>query len=241
MPYIVITDFFNFFRFTIFLHAQITFFIYREPVLCYNKLVKHPLYPDIYFISRYSASLFQYKKGRKYHMKKRNITISSSLSSPDFLSSATGPITIRLTNDYLFRALLQHSNKALIGLICALLHLKPEQIQSAVITNPIELGSAIDEKTFILDVKVILNNSIIINLEMQVINEYNWPERSLSYLCRAFNNLNPGEDYHKVKPVVQIGLLDFTLFPEYPEFYATYQFLNIKTTGFIVTNCAFLW
>ena len=149
-------------------------------------------------------------------MKKHNITISSSLSSPDFLSSATGPITIRLTNDYLFRALLQHNNKALIGLICALLHLKPEQIQSAVITNPIELGSAIDGKTFILDVKVILNNSIIINLEMQVINEYNWPERSLSYLCRAFNNLNPGEDYHKVKPVVQIGLLDFALFPEYP-------------------------
>ena len=155
-------------------------------------------------------------------------TISSSLSSPDFLSSATGPIAIRMTNDYLFRALLQRNNKALRGLTCALLHLKPEQIQSAVITNPIELGSAIDEKTFILDIKVILNDSIIINLEMQVINEYNWQERSLSYLCRAFNNLNPGEDYHKVKPVIQIGLLDFTLFPKHPEFYATYKFLNIK-------------
>ena len=161
-------------------------------------------------------------------MEKHNTTISNPLTAPDFLNSATGPIAIRMTNDYLFRALLQRNNKVLRGLICALLHLKPEQVQSAVITNPIELGSAIDEKTFILDVKVILNNNIIINLEMQVINEYNWPERSLSYLCRAFNNLNPGEDYHKVKSVVQIGLLDFSLFPKHPEFYATYQFLNIK-------------
>ena len=135
---------------------------------------------------------------------------------------------IRLTNDYLFRALLQRSNKALKGLIGSLLHLDPEQIQSAVITNPIELGNATDEKTFILDVKVILNDNVIINLEMQVINEYNWPECSLTYLCRAFDSLNPGEDYQKVKSVVQIGLLDFTLFPQYPEFYATYQFLNVK-------------
>lgn len=149
-------------------------------------------------------------------------------SASDILRSATGPIAIRLTNDYLFRALLQRSNKTLRGLIGALLHLEPEQIQSAVITNPIELGAYIDEKTFLLDVKVILNNNIVINLEMQVVNEHNWPERSLSYVCRAFDNLNSGEAYHQVKPVIHIGLLDFTLFPEHPEFYATYQLLNIK-------------
>jgi chromosome segregation ATPase len=31
-----------------------------------------------------------------------------------------------------------------------------------------------------------------------------------------------------VRPAIQIGILDFTLFPEYPEFYATYKFLNVK-------------
>ncbi len=162
------------------------------------------------------------------NLKKNTATVSTPLSAPDFLKSASGPVAIPMTNDYLFRALLQRNNKVLRGLICSLLHLKPEQIKSAVITNPIELGMAIDEKTFILDVKVILNDNIIINLEMQVINEYNWPERSLSYLCRAFSSLNTGKDYHEVKSVIQIGLLDFTLFPQHPEFYATYQFLNIK-------------
>lgn len=145
-----------------------------------------------------------------------------------FLSSATGPLTIPMTNDYLFRALLQQNNNVLKSLICALLHLTCEEVISVEITNPIELGTAIDNKTFLLDIKVLLNNYVIINLEMQVINEHDWPERSLNYLCRSFDNLHKGEDYSEVRPVIQIAFLDFTLFPENPEFYATYQLLNIK-------------
>ncbi len=57
----------------------------------------------------------------------------------------------------------------------------------------------------------------------------NWPERSLLYLCRAFDNLNRGDGYFNVKPAIQIGLLDFTLFKEEPEFYATYRIMNEKT------------
>lgn len=63
---------------------------------------------------------------------------------------------------------------------------------------------------------------------MQVINEHNWPERSLTYLCRSFDNLSAGEAYINVKSVIQIGLLNFTLFPDHPEFYATYKFSNVK-------------
>lgn len=63
---------------------------------------------------------------------------------------------------------------------------------------------------------------------MQVINEHNWPERSLSYLCRSFDNIKAGDEYSSVKPAIQISILDFTLFPAYPEFYSTYQFLNVK-------------
>lgn len=142
--------------------------------------------------------------------------------------SATGPLLIPMTNDYLFRALLQRNNQVLKALICSLLHLPIEQVRSVAIINPILLGESIDEKTFFLDVFVVLNNHTRINLELQVINEHNWPERSLSYLCRTFDNLNSGESYSVVKPAIQIGLLDFTLFPEHPEFYSTYQFLNIK-------------
>nr|WP_296461801.1 PD-(D/E)XK nuclease family transposase [uncultured Acetatifactor sp.] len=165
----------------------------------------------------------------------------SPAQRPDYLGMAKGPVVIRLTNDYLFHVLLQYDNEALKGFICALLRLKAGQVKSVVVINPIELGASIEAKDFILDIKVLLNDRAIINLELQVINQHNWPERSLSYLCRAFDNLNPGEGYQMVKPVIHIGLLDFTLFPQLPEFYATYQLLNIKITCCIVTNCSFLW
>ena len=143
-------------------------------------------------------------------------------------TNLTGPLTIPMTNDYLFRALLQQNNKVLKGLISSLLHLTLEEIASVEITNPIELGKSINAKDFFLDIKILLNSDTVINLEMQVINEHNWPERSLSYLCRSFDGLNRGDNYLEVKPVIQISLLDFTLFPEHPEFYATYQLLNVK-------------
>ena len=141
---------------------------------------------------------------------------------------ASGPIPIRMTNDYLFRALLQRNQNVLKALICSLLHLNSNDVHSVTILNPIELGETIDDKNFILDIKIELNQNTIINLEMQVINERNWPERSLSYLCRTFDNLNHGDDYEDIRPAIQIGFLDFTLFEDSPEFYATYQLLNIK-------------
>ena len=159
-----------------------------------------------------------------------NQILSSPISQvhPDDLENASGPVTIRMSNDYLFRALLQTDIIALRGLICALLHLKWKQITSLSISNPIELGTAISDKDFILDIKILLNQTTLINLELQVINEHDWQERSLSYLCRAFDNLNKGDQYRMVKPAIHIGLLDFPLFPQLPEFYATYQMMNIK-------------
>ena len=83
-------------------------------------------------------------------------------------------------------------------------------------------------KEFILDIEVMMNDDTLLNLEMQVANEHNWPERSLSYLCRSFDQLYSGQEYADVLPVIHIGFLDFTLHPEEPEFYATYKMLNVK-------------
>ena len=141
----------------------------------------------------------------------------------------SGPIGIPLTNDYLFRALLQRNNQVLKSLLCSLLHLNISDVHSVTITNPIELGKTITDKEFILDIRIELNRNTVINLEMQVANEGNWPERSLCYLCRAFDNLNSGDDYTAVKPAIHIGILDFTLFEDSPEFYATYRIMNEKT------------
>ncbi len=157
-----------------------------------------------------------------------SFNVTDNQTQKEFHFPEAGPVAIPMTNDYLFRALLQRNNNVLKGLISALLHLDPADISSVVITNPIELGRTIDEKYFILDIKLVMNGYTIINLEMQVINGHDWPDRSLNYLCRCFDQLSEGDPYSAAKPVIQIGLLNFTLFPEHPEFYATYQFLNVK-------------
>ncbi len=143
--------------------------------------------------------------------------------------NATGVILYGMTNDYMFRVVLQKNKKVLKGLICAVLHLRPEDVISVEITNPIEPGDDIDDKTFILDINVILNNNTFINLEMQMANEHNWTERSLSYLCRTFDQLYQGEDYAIAKPAIHIGFLNFQPFPDYPEFYAHFKLMNEKT------------
>lgn len=153
------------------------------------------------------------------------MTLHTNLS----FEAATGSIDYPFTNDYMFRAILQKDKQVLKALIAALLHLEKESIHDVVITNPIELGAAISDKDFILDIRINLNNEQLIDLEMQMSNEYNWPERSISYAARSFDQLNSGEEYKEVLPVHSIGFLNFTLFEDQPEFFATYELQNKKT------------
>ena len=127
----------------------------------------------------------------------------------------------------MFRAVLQKNAKVLAGLVGALLHLDPETLDVE-IANPIILGESIDDKTFVLDVEVTVNKKTHLDLEMQVINYGNWKERALSYLCRSFDSLTRGSNYIDLAPAVHIGFIDFSLFGDAPEFYATYKMKNIK-------------
>lgn len=48
------------------------------------------------------------------------------------------------------------------------------------------------------------------------------------YLCRSYDQLEHGQDYAEARPVIHIGFLNYTLFNEYPEFYASYKLINVK-------------
>ncbi len=165
----------------------------------------------------------------------RNISVSDTsvpdnpaLGTPDSFLNATGPVRFNMTNDYMFRAVLQTNNRVLRGLVCSLLRLSEEELISAEITNPILLGDSLDDKEFRLDIYVLLNNHTILNLEMQVLDRADWPDRSLLYLCRSFDQLEHGQKYREVRPVIHISFLDYTLFKDSPEFYATYKLINVK-------------
>lgn len=141
---------------------------------------------------------------------------------------ANEPIGYTLKNNYLFIALMNDSEYALKKLVCSLLGYPQSDIKKLTIRNPIQVGKAIERKGFVLDVALLLNDDTYINIELQLIDYGNWPERSVGYLCRSYDNLNRGDDYIDTKPAIHIGILDFTLFEEYPEFFASYRLLNVK-------------
>ena len=146
---------------------------------------------------------------------------------PASFRDATGPIDITLRNDMLFHLVMQRSNKALKGLVCALKGLNPSTVKEVLLTNPINY-SEYANKEIILDVKVILEKNEIIDIELQLYKDFYWEGRSLLYLCRSFDNLHVGEKYHLLKPTTLIVITDIDQFPDYPEFYSHYSFLNIK-------------
>ena len=82
--------------------------------------------------------------------------------------------------------------------------------------NPIILGETIDEKTCVLDLHIRLNNDEFINIEMQVTDWGDWPERSITYLCRSFDQLHRSESYADIHTTIHIGIVDFN-FNKYNE------------------------
>ncbi len=136
------------------------------------------------------------------------------------LEEATGEIKYNMTNDYMFRALFQQNTVALKGLLSSLLHMPPEDILSVEIMNPIVIGETINDKEFRLDIKAVLNHYQQINLEMQVVNRHDWPERSIGYLSRMYNSLQKEDQYINVKPAIHVGILNFSPFEGEPIFYS---------------------
>lgn len=170
-------------------------------------------------------------------MLKNNSPIGEPAApSPDAPVSEITPLRYGMTNDYMFRAVFQKSNRSLRHLLSALLDIPYEEILSCEITNPIILGEAIDEKTCILDIRVLLNQSRLINLEMQVGNLNHWPNRSLFYLSRLFCNIGHGENYGQIKPSVHIGILTQNPFPEVRELYSEYLMMNPKNQHIFSSN-----
>jgi predicted transposase/invertase (TIGR01784 family) len=155
--------------------------------------------------------------------------ISNIKSSSDMhyqYMNATGELKYNMTNDYMFRMVLQRDKNTLINLISSVLDLPLSVIEDVKIENSVEPGKAISDKEYQLDILVLLNGNTYINLEMQVVNYDNWTNRSLAYLCRRFDNAARGKDYNTIKPVYHVSFLDFTLFEDHPEFFAKYQVRN---------------
>ncbi len=144
------------------------------------------------------------------------------------LSELHGKLPYKLTNDYLFRAVFQTNKKVLKELLAAVLHLDSAEIRELDILNPILLGEAMNEKTCILDLFLLMNDHTRINIEMQVASTDYYMDRVLLYACRAYDNLERGENYQELKPVIHISLLADTPRTGEKKFYSENRVRDIR-------------
>ena len=90
----------------------------------------------------------------------------------------------------------------------------------------IDLSMLIDEKISILDIYVTTDIGTHINIEMQMINEYNMIKRTLYYWSKMFlRQLVKGEDYSKLEKTITINLIDFNI----DNVHNYYHLINDKT------------
>ena len=148
------------------------------------------------------------------------------LPAPVGFEDATGPLPHRMTNDAMFHIVFEACPGALKAFVGALLHLRPGEITSIEVTNPVEYGISAYSKNYVLDLKIILNGSTILDIELQVESLGFWKERSLAYLCRIFDDLNRGDEYIDIRPAIQVGILDFHLAPGDTKFYSNYYMMD---------------
>ena len=87
----------------------------------------------------------------------------------------------------------------------------------------------IDDKYSRLDVKATTNNNEIINIEIQLKNEYNMIQRSLYYLSKMYEEqLGEGEDYSKLNRTVCINILNFK-YLKTEKFHSAYRLKELES------------
>ena len=117
-----------------------------------------------------------------------------------------------LTSDYVFKRIFcQEENKeALKDLLQSILNIKINDVQ---INNPEIPKNFYDSKYGVLDLKVTLDNSVIVNVEMQLQNQHNIEPRSTYYMASTYaGQLGEGEPYTNCKKVIVIDILDFNYY-----------------------------
>ena len=124
---------------------------------------------------------------------------------------------LNLTNDFVFKKVFgKKGNESILkDLLEAILKIKIKKIE---LQAEVELErELIDDKTGVLDVEATIDDNTIIDVEMQMRNQYNMKERSLFYWARLYyTGLKKKEEYKENKRVITINIVNFDMFKEGP-------------------------
>ena len=117
-----------------------------------------------------------------------------------------------LTSDYVFKRIFgQEENKgALKDFLESILDVKIKKIE---IKNPEIPKNYYDSKFGVLDLKVVLNDEMVVDVEMQMKNRHDMAKRDNYYLASNYvNEIKEGEPYTSCKKSIVISILNFNYY-----------------------------
>jgi len=134
-----------------------------------------------------------------------------------------------MKTDTLFKILFTKHQDLLKKLVAALLGINYESIEQFIIINPDITPEELGRKFCRLDINMMVNGQKV-DLEVQVADEGNYPERSLFYWAREFSTgIGEGEDYRNLPRTIVISILGYIQFPNSYKFHSEFQALEVTT------------
>lgn len=105
----------------------------------------------------------------------------------------------------------------------------------------LEVTLLTSEKLSILDLHVITETSMNINVEIQLVNQYNMIKRTIFYLSKMIlSQLKKGEDYSSLNRTITINILDFNYLEE-DNFINNYLYYNKITKKILSDLCEIIF
>ena len=143
----------------------------------------------------------------------------------------------KLTNDILFKMLFVKYPELLKRLVAELLSIDYTSIEQFIIRNPEMPPEVMGDKFCRLDINMMVNGQRV-DLEIQVENEGNYPERSLFMWAREFSTaISEGQDYALLPRTIIISILGFNQFLNPDKFHSEFQVLEVSSHEPLTDKC----
>jgi predicted transposase/invertase (TIGR01784 family) len=127
--------------------------------------------------------------------------------------------------DFAFKKIFgsKKSKDILISFLNAMLYQGQDTIADLEILDPYQAPRIKGIKDSFLDVKATLQDHSTVIIEMQVLNVLGFEKRLLYNAAKAYSiQLNVGEDYTLLNPIIALTITDFEMFPQSPKVISSY-------------------
>ena len=147
---------------------------------------------------------------------------------------------LKAKNDFIFQRIFgrQENKDILLSLLNAILNLKgDDRLDDIEIVENTKLQKdRIEDKQGILDVRAKTVLGVQINIEIQLINQYNMDKRTLFYWSKLFaEQLNAGQGFSELKKTITINILDFD-YTQLEKYHSVFHLREDDDKDYILTD-----